>query len=166
MRFFGSIIIIVLCLCFFFQGLQRCCVNVVWICTFPLPETNIFASENWWLEDDPFLFGFGLFSWTKYVSYRGCTFWKSTAFRRRCTGFVSRPGRHGSLRDELPEEDLQLMGVLAKIPGKMEYMQHICIYIYMIYIYIWIISENTMVWKKVFPFKHVYFEYLCWSSGV
>ncbi len=28
---------------------------------FTLPETNI-APEKWWLEDDPFLLGFGLFS--------------------------------------------------------------------------------------------------------
>ena len=27
-----------------------------------LPETNIFAPENGWLEYDPFLLGFGLFS--------------------------------------------------------------------------------------------------------
>ena len=30
--------------------------------TITLPETNIFAPENGWLEYDPFLLGFGLFS--------------------------------------------------------------------------------------------------------
>ena len=29
---------------------------------FTLPQTNIFAPENGWLEYDPFLLGFGLFS--------------------------------------------------------------------------------------------------------
>ena len=29
---------------------------------YTLPETNIFAPENGWLEYDPFLLGFGLFS--------------------------------------------------------------------------------------------------------
>ena len=35
-----------------------------------LPETNNFAPENWWLEDDPFLLGPGLFSGAMSVSFR------------------------------------------------------------------------------------------------
>ena len=39
-----------------------------------LPETNIFALENGWLEDDSFLLGPGLFSGAFAVSFRECTF--------------------------------------------------------------------------------------------
>ena len=43
-----------------------------------LPETNIFAPENGWLEYDPFLLGLGNFSGAFAVSFRegsfqGCT---------------------------------------------------------------------------------------------
>ena len=35
-----------------------------------LPETNIFAPENGWLEYDPFLLGFGEFFQGRFVSFR------------------------------------------------------------------------------------------------
>ena len=35
-----------------------------------LPETNIFAPKNGWLEYDPFLLGFGLFSGAFAVCFR------------------------------------------------------------------------------------------------
>ena len=38
--------------------------------TFTLPETNIFAPKNGWLEYEPFLLGFGLFSGAFTVSFR------------------------------------------------------------------------------------------------
>ena len=38
--------------------------------TTTLPETNIFAPKNGWLEYDPFLLGFGLFSGAFAVSFR------------------------------------------------------------------------------------------------
>ena len=37
---------------------------------YTLPETNIFAPENGWLEYDPFLLGPGLFSGAFAVSFR------------------------------------------------------------------------------------------------
>ncbi len=36
-----------------------------------LPETNIFAPENGWLEDNPFLFGPGIFSGAKRLLVSG-----------------------------------------------------------------------------------------------
>ena len=40
----------------------------------PLPETNIFTSENGWLEDDRFLLGPGATWQVRTVSFRECTF--------------------------------------------------------------------------------------------
>ena len=40
---------------------------------FTLPETNIFAPENGWLEYDCFLLGFGLFSGAMLVSGSVCS---------------------------------------------------------------------------------------------
>ena len=45
-----------------------------------LPETNIFAPENGWLEYKPFLLRFGLFSGSFAVSFReGNSFFSSLA---------------------------------------------------------------------------------------
>ena len=37
-------------------------VDWLYLPRFTLHETHIFAPKNGWLEDDPFLLGFGLFS--------------------------------------------------------------------------------------------------------
>ena len=42
-----------------------------------LPETNMFAPENGWLEYDPFLLGPGLFSGAFAVSFREGTYFSS-----------------------------------------------------------------------------------------
>ena len=46
--------------------------------TSSLPETNIFTPKNGWLEYNPFLLGFGLFSGAKNVSFREGTSTSST----------------------------------------------------------------------------------------
>ena len=48
-----------------------------------LPETNIFTPENGWLEYDPFLLGFGLFSGAScYVSFREGFLWQKNRSNR------------------------------------------------------------------------------------
>ena len=55
---------------------------------YTLPETNV-APENGWLEDDPFLLGFGLFSGAFAVSFR-----EGTSTRSTCTIRILRHGSH------------------------------------------------------------------------
>ena len=57
------------------MGAEGCCrVFFTEFQIITLPETNIFAPENGWLEDDCFLLGWPIFRCYIYVSFRECKF--------------------------------------------------------------------------------------------
>ena len=75
--------------------------------TVTLPETNIFAPKNGWLEYDPFLLGFGLFSGVNSLLVSGRVIFPNLPKRNpQGSPGTTPPLEHPALKNRIKNENL------------------------------------------------------------